>query len=336
MSEFPDQLGALVETLQLHSPHSFTLRGRRYESEDSEAGLEAGSVLTSEARALLAEILYVTLHCRRPVESPPADWAAAREFAYRLSAANTGSGTWQSGWVVRELGRNDRIVAEKHGVRFWVPSADFRPSNGAPEVGGQGSVKVPAECWNLLPGFYLALGDSGDLGPAVRGIVRVYWHLWAEGAAPLVGLLTRELNGSGVPFELKLLADGALYPRTDAAVLYLAATTYREMASLLSRIHLELLPWLREPVSAFVKRIAPGVGLAEDQADGSSFGEHRSGLLAAELTRAEIPPGASARERCDAVLRGLRGAGWDPEALYLNPGSLDDYPVLGSGYRGAI
>jgi hypothetical protein len=335
MSDLSDQLGSLTDTLQVHSPNSFTILGVHHETQEGGAVLQAGSVLSGEARERLAEILYATLHCRKLPGSAPADWVAAREFMHGLSAANAGTGTWQSGWVIRGFAPDGEIVAEKHGIRFWVPSRDFRPSRTPLQVGGHCWVKVPEECYGLLPGFYLALADPGEIGVEGSGIVRVYWHLWSGGAAPLVASLTRELNRQGVPFELKLLADPAFYPRADGAVLYLSAGVYRAVVPLLSRIHLEVRSWLRGSVSAFAKRIAHGVGLAEDPGEGSSFGQHRSALLADELAKPESLAADSGPERCRAVLTGLQRKGWAPEALYLNRGSTDAYPLLAAADDGA-
>ena len=46
-----------------------------------------------------------------------------------------------------------------------------------------------------------------------------------------------------------------------------------------------------------VKRLAPGVGLAEDPGDGSSFGEHRGRLLAGILAEPEWSALGSIAER---------------------------------------
>jgi hypothetical protein len=74
--------------------------------------------------------------------------------------------------------------------------------------------------------------------------------------------------------------------------------------------------------------IAPGLGLAEDPGDGASFGQHRCRLVATELTRPGTLTADTGIERWNAMTSGLRRNGWDPERLYLNPGSLDRYPPL--------
>ncbi len=322
-------LAAAVDTLSVHSAHSFTIFGFRHEvpHEDAELG---DSVLSGSARALLADILYSRLHCRQvsPASNAPGGWVEAREFIHALSAANRGNGGWQPGWIIRNVEGDGEVVAEKYGIRFWIPSVDFRADADPAGVGDRGYARVPKECCHLLPGFYLALGDAADAATAEHETVRVYWHLWSGGAAPLVRLLTGILNRLGVPFQLKLLARPEAYPRSDAAVLYLSPDGYNRLIPFLGGVYREIQTSLRPSVSLFAKQIAPGVGLAEDPSDGSSFGQHRCELVVAELTRTGIPSAGSGAERCRMLLSALGQLGWDPERLYLNPGSRDRYPIL--------
>jgi hypothetical protein len=335
MSDLHDQLGSAAGTLQVHAAHSFTILGSRYNAPNREAELEADSVLSPDARALLAEVLYASLHCRQPgARAVSADWAGKRELVQRLSGANAGTDIWQWGWVIRGFEADGRIVAERHGIRFWMSRNDFRPPKVPPQIGDSGWVKVPKECWNLLPGFYLALGEAGDADGDGYDRLRIYWHLRLSGAVPLMESLTTTLNRARVPFALKLLADPNFYPRSDSAVLYVSPCAYQQIIPLLAGVYREVRPWLKRSVSVFVKPIAPGLGLAEDPADSASFGQHRSMLLARELTRPEILDARSGPERCRAVMAGLQRAGWDPKRLYLNLGSSDRYPSLVDGEPG--
>lgn len=332
MNNLNDLLSSAADTLCIHSAHSFTVFGTRHEVVDGDVEL-GGSVLSSEARALLSDLLYATLHCRQTALDSAAatDWAGVREFTHGLSAANTGSASWQPDWIIRGFEPDGEVVAEKYGIRFWMQSSDFRPTTSHPQVGDTGWARVPKESCSLVPGFYLASGDAGEAEGDGHDTLRVYWHLWSGGAASLVAWLTDTLNRIGMPFALKLLAIPHAYPRSDAAVLYVSPCSYHRLISPLSRIYREIRPWLRPSVSAFAKPIAPGLAIAEDPGDGSSFGQHRCTLLAAELTRPETLSAGSGVERCRAVLARLRGMGWNPERLYLNPGSLDRYPPFGPG-----
>jgi len=269
-----------------------------------------------------AEALYAALHCRAPHKGAAAsgftNWPGARDFADRLSMANAGHGTWQQGWVVHPTEPDGWSVAERHGLSFRVPAEDCRP----------GAVRIPKEHFGLIPGFYLAHGDADgtrDAGDAVR----IYWHTVPSGAERLVALTTRLLNEAAVGFQLKLVSEPLRYDRTDPAVLYLSRRDYARALPSIERIHRELGRRLRPTVSLLVKRLAPGVGFAEDPGDGSSFGEHRCRLLAAIVTdpkwaalRREPERGAFLRSR-------LAERGYGLDRMYLNPGSADDIATLG-------
>jgi hypothetical protein len=330
MSDLRNLLSSAADTLCVHTAGAFAVFGTRYEILEAETELD-GFVLSPKGRAILSEILYSVLHCREIASRSPeaTDWAAKREFTYSLSAANVGDGSWRPGWVVSGVESDGVVVAEHNGIHFWIPASDFRSTSRSfpPAVGDCGWAKTPKECLSLQPGFYLALGDAGP-GSSGSETVRLYWHLWSGGAARLVRSLTGTLNRTGIAFELKLLAEPGAYPRSDAAVLYVSRYGYGRIRSLLPGIYQEVQPWLRQSVSVFAKWIAPGLGLAEDPGANQSFGQHRCTLVATELSRRDVFSSGSGVERCRAVLARLQQLGWDPERLYLNPGSVDCYLPL--------
>ena len=288
-----------LATIRILSPNSFTLMGKK----------EEGTVLLEA----LAESLYAHLHCRMPLESDAvpafASWAGTRDFVEGLSEANSGSGTWQDGWTVRAVAPAGALVVERRGVRYWMGKEEYR-SVGDPPVGEIVAVRLPKEYREMVPGFYLALGDADDVRET-SPIVRVYWNVAARAAVALVEALTRGLNQVGIPFQLKVLTEPLRYDRVDPAVLYLPRADYPRSLPVLAAVYQRLGSWIRSPVSLMVKQIAPGVGLAEDPGDGSSYGEHRSRLLA----------GLVIEER----LGSLESLGYRLDALYLNPGSIDDF-----------
>ena len=269
-----------------------------------------------------SEALYSALHCRVSTAGSPdagfTNWTGARDFADRLSAANGGSGTWQRGWTGHGVEADGRIVAERHGVRFRVAPEEYRPGDGD----GAAAVRIPKEHFELIPGFYLAHGDADDTRDDGH-TVRLYWHIAPAGAERLVRLATHLLNRAGIGFQLKLVSEPLRYDRTDPAVLYLARPDYPRAEPVLREIHREMKRWLRSTVSLLVKRMAPGVGLAEDPGDGSSFGEHRCRLLAGIVTD---PAWTGSDAERDALLgAGLAAQGHALDRIYLNPGSSDDW-----------
>ena len=281
----------------------------------------------------VAEALYVTLHCRVASRSLAAagstNWTGARDFADRLSRANSGHGTWQAGWVVRELPDAGRIVVERHGVIFWADEGDFRPPGHGVVVAEAGRVRIPKEYFELASGFYLAHGNADDTRDE-GDVARIYWHVVPAGAELLMGTMTRRLNATGIPFQLKVLSEPLRYQRADPAVLYLARGDYQTALPVLREVCTSLGSVLLDSVSLLVKPLAPGVGVAEDPGDGSSYGEHRTRMLASvfcDPSWREVP----AEHRAAEMARRLAGQGFDLDRLFLQPGSIDRYPSFDEG-----
>ncbi len=305
-------LRTALETLRCDSPEQFWLLGLCHRPEPGIAIEDA-----------LAETLYATLHCRMPSRSAAvpsfANWVGARQFVDRLSRANTGTGTWQGGWTVRHLDPDGPLIVERRGVLFRAMPAECRGNAGPPGSGDAVQVRLPKEYREMVPGFYLVLGDADDVREALP-IVRIYWNVSPRGAERLVALLTHALNRVGIPFQLKILGEPLRFERCDPAVLYLPRERIGRAIGPLREVYSRIHRWLRTPVSHLVKPMAPGVGLAEDPGDGSSYGEHRTRLLARLLLS---EGGACSLEQFHA---GLAELGYDIDALYLNPGSRDDFP----------
>jgi hypothetical protein len=263
----------------------------------------------------LAESMYAHLHCRMPLDSRAlpafANWAGSRDFVQRLSDANGGTGCWQQGWIVRGREADGRVVVERRGIRYWAAAGEIRPETAA--VGSGVAVRLPREYRDMVPGFYLALGTADDVRDTTP-ILRVYWNVASRAAPALVGALTRELDQAIIPFQLKALTEPLRYDRVDPVVLYLARSDYRRALAVLERVYDSMRGWLRAPVSLLVRRIGHGVGVAEDPGDGSSFGEHRSRILARMLVE---HPGRFEDE--------LTGLGYSLDALFRNPGSQEEY-----------
>ncbi len=327
-----DDLRTALDSVRIHSPSSFTLLGRQHGLLDS----SAPSGVVPGLRDGLAQAIYASLHCRIPLDAPAAagfsNWVGSRDFADRLSAANSGAGTWEPGWIARSVAPDGRVVAERHGVRFWVRAGDYRPLDAAVTVDRPGEVRIPKEHFELVPGFYLAHGNTDQGGGTGAGI-RVYWHIAPAGAEQLVAVMTHHLNQAGIGFDLKVLSEPLGYHRTDPAVLYLALRDYPPAVPMLRKVRAEIGVWLRSKVSLLVKRLAPGVGLADDPGDGSSFGEHRSRLLAGILADSQWSILHSRADRMAFLSSRLEREGYELGRIYLNPGSRDDFTPLYRDHR---
>ena len=269
----------------------------------------------------LAGLIYWNCHCRGPETGnsgvPGRDREPEWQFRAALSDANTGSGPWQQGWVVRGAEYDGRVPVEQGGLLLWAPVTDVR---GTPEIGQSVDVRFPNEYRNLYPGYYVALGNA-DAGNQVERL-RFYWHIAAGGAALVVERLCTAFNTANVAFRFKLLGDPARYSRTDAGVLYVPLAEIEAALPVVRHVYDDVRDQLRPTVSAFVHALAPGLGLAEDPADSGSFGMHRSRLLAPLMLAAR-----RAHAAIDQLLERIRETGYDPDRFFVNPGSTRDYPT---------
>lgn len=242
-----------------------------------------------------------------------------------LSAANAGTGCRESGWVVQTSGQ-EVITVRRGGLQLWVAPEDcFLPEGGRFEVGRPVTLRLPKDLPGISPGYYMALSDQEDVTESSAPLVRMYWNLRADGAVPLMAGASRVLNGSGLFFRLKVLNDSTAFSRCDAAVLYFRkadqVAVMRRMASLLPQVKAHMK--LDTPV--FTKRLAPGLGLAEDPGKDESFGQHRCRLLSEGLIRAYEQGAQSVSARVDVVKSHFASEGIRLDEPYLNPQSKDEY-----------
>jgi hypothetical protein len=167
-----------------------------------------------------------------------------------------------------------------------------------------------------VPSFVVAAG-----GPVDGEAATCFLHLQPGTAPDLFARAVTTLDGYGLGFRAELAGDPDACRRTDAAVL----TVRRDDIPAVARVALRLgerAPFALAPsVPAFTRQIAPGVAIADHPGSGTSFGRHRSRLIAAGLVAAGH--GAGPAHRRAAVLAALRKAGLDPAALHLNPGNAE-------------
>ena len=190
-------------------------------------------------------------------------------------------------------------------------------------------------CASLVAGFYIAHGDAcsenDDTTAPVERLVRLYWHLTPQAAAPWIAAATWLLNKARIPFELKALSDPGTFTRADAGVLYLKRGPDARIGPIVSEIYRTLAGGLRSAVPWFTLRIADGLAFAEDPAGASSFGQSRSRLVAEGLWDAYERGEFDREDRACRLALTFEKAGLDPLRPHLEPGSADDDPF---GLRG--
>lgn len=321
-----------IRAISIHSPAAYSWFGKP--SARLPAKLRCALTPQEARNCLLYELtsrLYSDFYIRagptpRRLEADNFLQTGLTPFVAELSAANSGSGYWEDGWQVRTVGDSTAGVS-RGDLLMWARLQDCMVAQGNP-IGPDKAVHVrfPKEFLGMSPGFYMALGDmplSVDVGQI---LVRVYWNLVADGAVSFVRIATRLLNGAGLPFRLKVLRDRALFSRCDAAVIYILKSDYQTAAEALSTVYADVGMHLKLGSPVFTKRLAPGVGLAEDPGVGESFGQNRCRLVADAVIRAYELGKKSVGERLQVVADRFAEDGISLTEPFLNPGSKDDCP----------
>jgi hypothetical protein len=298
--------------------------------------------LTAEAArthlvAQLRQVLYLGFYAvGAPVAdaTPPARPARCPDFVQALSAANSSHGHWSWGWTVTSIEEDGAVSAELDGLRLLAPGGAWRGSERSPiHVGSTVELLMPKEQLGISPGFYLAHGNV-DLDPgSERRIVRVYWNTNAAGAVKLMASLTDGLNARGLAFQLKVMAHPDCFTRRDAAVLYLRGDDFDAAAPALARARAVAAGQIGAAVPAFTKPVAPGVAVAENPSEGTSFGWHRCGLLAEAIVDGHERRLGTIERRVDVVGERFAEAGLSLDTPYLNPGATDRYRLVSSSRR---
>jgi hypothetical protein len=323
MSDYGEQVVAAVRAATIRSPTRYAWLGRVSRplstSHDAEmTGPERRRYLVS----CLREELYSSFYCRgAPV---PARWGEPEPavadpwLQSAMSQANAGRGSWEPGWTVERLEGDQAVVATPR-LRARVAKIDCRAVAGSVRPGATVSIRLPKELPWLSPGFYTVVSEAVPDAASSAGLIRVYWNVGRAGAPVLVRTLSSWLNAQRVPFRLKVGDHPFRLDRCDAAVLYLRSETFPPLRDPLRRVAIGLAPHLRPQVPAFTLELVPGVGLAEDDATGESFGVRRCELLADAIVRAHEHGLVEVAARVGAVAARFAEDGVELEAPYLEP-----------------
>jgi hypothetical protein len=256
------------------------------------------------------------------------------EFIDELSSSNCGAGYSAEGWQIISLPNNE-LVARRNGLALCVQKTDCHTGNGdLLDPANRVSLRFPKELLGISPGFYMAVSDIEMPDFHNVDVVRFYWNLRPEAAVPLMQELTRELNAARLPFRFKVVNDRGAFSRCDAAVLYVAKKDYAPVAQVVERIYPTISERLNERVPVFTKRLAPGLGFAEDPGTKhDSFGTHRCRLLAEGMFRAWQQGRKSLPDRLRIVEAHFAEHKISLEVPHLNAGSADVYELRVNGAR---
>ena len=277
----------------------------------------------------LAKELYAHCYVRPlPRSRSTSDAAAVHAFRLALSAANRGSGHWESGWRTHVTAAAERVDGSarqgvhRYGVEFVTTTDRVRADGPPPSV----AVLVPKERRKGHPGYYVALGNAPWPAPGSGPMVRVYWNLRPIGAPAWVDAVTEHLNAVGEAFLAKLRDHPDGHGRADSAVLYLPGGIDKDALQALDAVYAAVADHLVAEEPMFARALAPGVGAATDPGLGLSFGQHQCELVARALRgHAESRGPDAADGRYEAIARQFREAGIDPSQPHC---TADDAPQI--------
>ena len=260
----------------------------------------------------------------------PATFRRTLKLMEELSAANRTRERWEHGWTIAQILPHGQVMAQKGNVQRSLWPGTFLSKDGPaamPRPGAEISIFYPKESRSLQTGFYYAFGETPEDETHGFGLVRLYWNISFDGAPRLISMLTSRLNRFHVPFRLKCATSRSQYDRTDVAVVYLAKRFFRITADLMLDVHPEVAEFLNEPVPLFSKRVAKGLGVAEDPGTGESFGQSRCQRLAESVWNCHLQDEQSLEARWNEFRRLLKKSGIDSQHLHLNAGSVDWYEL---------
>ena len=279
----------------------------------------------------LGQLLYLQCYCRRfsgELDHRELFSGADDDFVKQLSDANDSREHLSRGWhVIRKLDTG-HFVAEKNGLTRLLAAGEFSSNpdvKGPVEEGTAISIIRPRESTTMHPGFYFVYSEAVCDDQDDRDLLRCYWNVRADGATKLVSSLTRALNRFQLPFRLKILNNPVGYIRADAAVLYLNKRFYRLVSELLIDVLRQITSELNPDTPLFSKKLAPGLGLAEEPLTGESFGQHRCRILARSLWAAYEKKLDDLESQLREISTQLQANGVDPEFPYRNAGSDQEY-----------
>jgi hypothetical protein len=263
-------------------------------------------------------------------EAEVLDLSVDSELMEAMSEANSTRERWEGGWTISQILHHGQIVAQQGSNSRNVWPGQFISKDGPaamPRPGAQISIFYAKESRSLQNGFYYAFGEEVEEHSRGAGLVRLYWNISPEGAPMLVRLITSRLNRFHVPFRFKCATARSQFSRTDVAVLYLTKPFFRITAELMLDVHPAVIDFLDDDVPLFSKKIAKGLGAAEDPGTGESFGQSRCQSLAQSVWDCYLRGEQSYEGRAREFRRLLQQSGIHPEHLHLNAGSLDWYEL---------
>jgi hypothetical protein len=321
-----DEIRAAFESVVIRSPGELMISGESCRVPDPIAlfQMNAAAFATSPMLGLLQAQIYSRLYSRASGAA-----TSGEDITPILSAANRGVDHWEEGWVVVGGMAGGMLTVTRDDVTTnLLPAQYVVPPGGAVPAGTSLTALIAREAPQWQDGFYYVLSETPiDIRHESR-MTRVYFHITEEGAPALVSAVSELLNAFQIPFRFKVLNRRGLFNRADSAVIFAPKRWFRTIAELLPRIAARTKDFLGDATPLMSRRVAPGIGVAEDPATaGDSFGTHRARLLSLAVWNCYTRGTQLADARIEALEELFRTNGLRLDRPYLNAGSADLYDV---------
>jgi len=284
-------LNCLEDQIRIIDAEHFVVCGQRYSvsaarASDQDACDASGESLRSH---YLAEIIFESLfQCRQALQKDAIS-TTRKLFVSDLSRANLGTGCWDAGWQVVSTPEDGSVYrVEKHGVIFQVLPEAVRDVETFCDRRSVCRVKIPKEYRNLVPDYYVALGDAGDScsEAALGGYIHIFWNLEAGAATTLIRLLTGSLNDLNVPFRAMVLASPSEYARSDSAVLVVRLVDLEAASMSIKRVDSCISHNLRDIAPLCTHKLTKGVSIAHSLKAEQGYGIHICTIISMALWQA--------------------------------------------------
>lgn len=245
---------------------------------------------------------------------------AELDLVATLNAAHAGRLRFERGWIADRVSSAGRVeAANGHRRRIAGPGeyVDLDRPGRMPEPADRLRVSLPLS--SVEGGFWVTRSMSW-LDEGVGPLARLYVNARLAGAPTAVALLTAVLEDAGAPYALKVTIQLGDVQRADALVVYVPRGTFDELHETLAQAtaRLELLGHLAPATPRLTARLRAGVGAADGDGNGSSYGQGRCAILARALSERSEPVE-------ELAIAALEAEGLDPSRPYLSPKASHDY-----------
>ena len=311
-------LNAIFESVIIESPSAYSIGGQRFSV--------TGATLAASLETRLYSLCYsreMSLSADTGYPLPDPD----DNLAMLLSAANQTRERWDWGWKIIQTMPDGSLHAQKESASRLLWPGEYEPMEAGAAVTPAAWVRafLAKEDLRSQPGFYIAQPERTLTYEDHQFLVRFYWNVHSEGAPDLLAEITGRFNRLRVPFQFKTLRYRNQYDRGDAAVLFVTSRQAGIACRLGAEIHRRMTKRLRPGVPLFTRRLAPGLGFAENPSNGESFGMHRCRLLAESIQNAWEKGSQSPSERIAEFRSRFEAEGLSAATPYLSHSLVDHY-----------